>query len=73
MRIVIPDDYQDIVRRLDCWQVLQGQEVTVHHDTVKGVEALAERFAQAEAIQIAVGYDRQMQWLANYYWIVETV
>jgi D-3-phosphoglycerate dehydrogenase len=50
MRIVIPDDYQDIVRRLDCWQVLQGQEVTVHHDTVKGVEALSERFAQAEAI-----------------------
>lgn len=50
MRIVIPDDYQDIVRRLACWQVLQGHEVTVHHDTVKGVDALAERFAQAEAI-----------------------
>ncbi len=50
MRIVIPDDYQDVVRRLDCYGVLKGHEVTLHHDTVKGTDALAARFADAEAI-----------------------
>ncbi len=50
MHIVIPDDYQDIVRRLDCYPALKGHEVTVHHDTVKGTDALAARFADAEAI-----------------------
>lgn len=50
MHIVIPDDYQDIVRRLDCYPTLTGHEVTIHHDTVKGTDALAARFADAEAI-----------------------
>ena len=43
MRIVIPDDYQDIVRRLDCYPALKGHEVTIHHDTVKGTDALARQ------------------------------
>jgi len=50
MRIAIPDDYQDCVRGLDCFSKLAGHEVTVYRDTVKGTEALAARFADAEAI-----------------------
>lgn len=50
MRIVIPDDYQDCVRGLDCFGKLAGHEVKIHNDTVKGVDALAARFADAEAI-----------------------
>jgi D-3-phosphoglycerate dehydrogenase len=50
MRIVIPDDHQDCVRGLDCFARLAGHEVRVFHDTVKGTDALAARFADAEAI-----------------------
>lgn len=50
MRIAIPDDYQNVVRSLDCFHVLKGHEVEVHHDTVKDLDDLATRFAQAEAI-----------------------
>jgi len=50
MRIVIPDDYQDCVRRLDCFAKLAGHEVRVFNDSVKDADALAERFADAEAI-----------------------
>lgn len=50
MRIVIPDDYQDAVRGLDCFAKLVGHEVTVYHDTVTDVDVLAERFKDAEAL-----------------------
>jgi len=50
MRIVIPDDYQDAVRHLDCFAKLAGHDVVVFHDTVKDVDALAERFADADAL-----------------------
>lgn len=50
MHIVIPDDYQDCVRGLACFSKLAGHEVTVHNDTVHGTDALAERFATAEAL-----------------------
>ncbi len=50
MRIVIPDDYQDAVRSLDCFSKLAGQQVTVYHDSVKDIETLATRFRDAEAL-----------------------
>jgi D-3-phosphoglycerate dehydrogenase len=50
MRIVIPDDYQDCVRHLDCFTRLAAHEVTIYHDTVTDIDALAARFADAEAI-----------------------
>jgi D-3-phosphoglycerate dehydrogenase len=50
MRIVIPDDYQDAVRGLSCFSKLAGHEVTVYHDTVRDLDALAERFREADAL-----------------------
>ena len=50
MRIVISDDYQDAVRHLDCFARLAGFDVEIHRDTVTGVDALAQRFARADAI-----------------------
>jgi D-3-phosphoglycerate dehydrogenase len=50
MRIAIPDDYQDCVRGLDCYARLAGHDVTIFHDNVKDIDALAERFRDAEAI-----------------------
>ena len=50
MRVIIPDDYQDAVRQLDCFSRLTGHEVTIFNDTVKEIGALAERFRDAEAL-----------------------
>ncbi len=50
MRIVIPDDYQDAVRSLDCFSKLSGHKVTIYHDTVKDIATLAERFQDADAL-----------------------
>src|SRR6476661_2109791 len=50
MKIVIPDDYQDAVRTLDCYRKLAGREVKIYHDTVKDPAELAACFKDAEAI-----------------------
>ena len=50
MRIAIPDDYQDAVRHLRCFAKLREHEVTIYNDTVKDVDALAERFRDADAL-----------------------
>lgn len=50
MRIVIPDDYQDCVRQLDCFGKLAGHDVTVFNDSVTDVNELAARFAGAQAL-----------------------
>jgi D-3-phosphoglycerate dehydrogenase len=50
MKIAILDDYQDVVRRLDCYSKLQGHEVTVWNDHTKDVDVLAQRLQDAEAL-----------------------
>lgn len=50
MKIVIPDDYQDAVRTLECFQKLSGHTVTIYHDTVKDIETLAQRLQEADAL-----------------------
>lgn len=50
MKIVIPDDYQDCVRNLDAFAKLAGHEVTIFNDTVTELDALEERFRDAEAL-----------------------
>ena len=50
MRIVIPDDYQDAVRHLACFETLADHQVTVYHDHTEDVETLATRFQEADAL-----------------------
>jgi D-3-phosphoglycerate dehydrogenase len=50
MHIVIPDDYQDVVRHLRAFEKLRGHDVTIFNDTVKDLHVLAERFRDAEAL-----------------------
>ncbi len=50
MNIVIPDDYQDAVRKLSCFSKIADHDVTIYNDTVKDVDALAERFREADAL-----------------------
>ncbi len=50
MKIVIPDDYQDCIRHLDCYSKLGGHEVVIHNDTISDVDELVRRFGDAEAL-----------------------
>ena len=50
MRIAILDDYQDVVRRLDCFNLLAPYEVAVLTETFREGEALAAAVAAAEVL-----------------------
>lgn len=50
MNIIILDDYQDAVRKLDCAAKLEGLSAKVFTNTVKGAGALAVRLRDAEII-----------------------
>ncbi|MFI6376115.1 D-2-hydroxyacid dehydrogenase family protein [Streptomyces sp. NPDC050546] len=50
LRISVLDDYQDVVRTLDCFDRLRGHDVTIWNDSVSDVDVLAERLADADAL-----------------------
>lgn len=50
MKIAILDDYQDCVRQLDCFGLLDGHEVKVFNNSTRGIGQLAVRLAAFEAL-----------------------
>jgi D-3-phosphoglycerate dehydrogenase len=50
MRITILDDYQDVVRKLDSFSLLEGHDVKVYNNTVKGIGQLAVRLRDVETL-----------------------
>jgi D-3-phosphoglycerate dehydrogenase / 2-oxoglutarate reductase len=50
MKIAILDDYQDAVRKLECFQLLAKHEVKVFNNTVRGLGQLASRLAEVDAL-----------------------
>ncbi|MFZ6754917.1 D-2-hydroxyacid dehydrogenase family protein [Undibacterium sp. Dicai25W] len=50
MKIAILDDYQDVVRQLDCFQLLKDHEVKVFNNRAVGAGQLAIRLAQFDAM-----------------------
>lgn len=50
MNIVIPEDYQNAVRTLNCFSKLDGHTVTIYTDIMKDVDTLSQRFADADAL-----------------------
>ncbi len=50
MKIAVLDDYQDAVRKLSCFSLLEGHDVKVFNNTVKGVGQLAARLNDVEAV-----------------------
>jgi D-3-phosphoglycerate dehydrogenase / 2-oxoglutarate reductase len=50
MKIAILDDYQDAVRKLDCFHLLADHEVKVFNNTVRGLGQLASRLAEVDAL-----------------------
>ena len=52
MNITILDDYQDVVRTLDCYRKLAAHNVTIWNDHTKDVGGLAERLKDTEALAL---------------------
>jgi D-3-phosphoglycerate dehydrogenase len=50
MKIAILDDYQDAVRQLDCFTLLDGHEVKVFTNSTRGTGQLAIRLAPFDAL-----------------------
>jgi len=50
MKIAILDDYQDCVRHLDCFRLLEGHHVKVFTNSAKGVVQLALRLKDFDAL-----------------------
>jgi len=50
MKIAILDDYQDAVRQLDCFRLLEGHEVKVFTSSTRGLGQLAIRLAPFDAL-----------------------
>lgn len=50
MKITILDDYQNIIEKLDCFQLLNGQNVIILHNSEKNLKKLAMQIADSEII-----------------------
>jgi D-3-phosphoglycerate dehydrogenase len=50
MKIAILDDYQDAVRELDCFELLDGHDVKVFNHSTRGLGQLTARLAPFDAI-----------------------
>lgn len=50
MKIVIPDDYQDIIHKLDAFKLLAGHEVVRYREPARDLDELVARLAPAECV-----------------------
>jgi D-3-phosphoglycerate dehydrogenase len=50
MKIAILDDYQDNVRQLDCFRLLDGHEVKVFNNSIRGIGQLVARLTPFDAV-----------------------
>jgi len=50
MIIAVPDDYHDVVRKLDCFARLSGHDVRVFHDVAPGPARLAASLREADVV-----------------------
>src|SRR3954465_11478510 len=63
MGITDPHDYQDVVHRLKCYELLRGHDVIRWQDPARNLDELAERLKGAEvivAIRERVGFPRPL-------------
>ena len=50
MKIVIPDDYQDVIHKLDAFKLLSGHEVVRYREPAGNLDELVERLKLAECV-----------------------
>ena len=55
MKVAILDDYQDAVRKLNAFRVLDGLQVKIHTNNVKGLAQLSARLRDTEALVLIRG------------------
>jgi D-3-phosphoglycerate dehydrogenase len=63
MKIVIPDDYQDMVHKLACYSLIAKHDVTRHRGPARDLDQLVERLRDADvvvAIRERVNFSRAL-------------
>ena len=50
LRVAVLDDYQDVVRTLDCFDTLRDHDVVVWNDACADLDVLTQRLADAEVL-----------------------
>ncbi len=50
MKIVIPDDYQDVADKLACFSLIRHHEVTRYTDAARDLDTLVERLGDADGV-----------------------
>ena len=50
MKIAILDDYQNAVKKLNCYGLLNGLDTTVYTDTPDSLEELVSRLSDKDAV-----------------------
>ncbi|TIW59989.1 MAG: hypothetical protein E5V56_10250, partial [Mesorhizobium sp.] len=50
LRVAIINDYQDVVRTLDCFSKLEGHDVSIWTDIVADIDVLADRLSDADVL-----------------------
>src|SRR5262249_60985137 len=50
MKIIIPDDYQDMVDRLECFALIRGHDVVRYRAPARDLAELAERLSDADVV-----------------------
>jgi D-3-phosphoglycerate dehydrogenase len=50
MKIVIPDDYQDMVDQLECFALIRHHDVTRYREPARDLEELVERLRDADVV-----------------------
>ena len=50
MKIVIPDDYQNLVDRLACYDLIRQYDITRYREPARDIDQLVERLADADVV-----------------------
>ena len=50
MNITILDDYQNVIKNLKCFEILQGQSVQILHVSEKNIKVLAEKLSDTNIL-----------------------
>src|ERR1700722_7904717 len=50
MKIVIPDDYQNLVGHLDCYDLIRRHEITRYRAPARDLDQLVERLSEADVV-----------------------
>src|SRR5918999_4211452 len=50
MKIVIPDDYQDMVDRLDCFSLIRHHDIVRYREPARDLTELVARLSDAEVV-----------------------